>query len=163
MAGTSTIPTIVAGETAYEVTISWVDENNKEFSDSMRTKASPSDAEIQALVTDSQAGSNASAYKISTTVIWEGAKNKSNAASAVHESVADKVRYSLKDISSGGYIQTYMPAPLEVWVDTNNEVDITQATYIAWKAAVDAIKPTTHTPLNVEFVQYSQRNNAGSP
>ena len=160
---TSTIPTIAAGETGYSVTIHWIDENEKEYSDTFLTKASPSDAEIQTFVTTSQAGSNASSYKVSIATIWEGAKNASNATSAVHESVADKVRYSLKDLTTGAYIQAYMPAPLEAWVGDDNVVDISQATYIAWKAAVDALKPTTFTPLNVEFVQYSQRNSSTSP
>lgn len=163
MAGTSTVPTIVAGETGYFVTLSFIDDNEAEYSYSFLTKASPSDAEIQALVTDTQGGSNASLFKVETTVQWEGVKNASNATSAVHESVADKVRYSLKAIATKAYQHVYMPAPLEVWVGDDGIVDITQATYISWKAAVDAIKNTSFDPLNVAFVQYSQRNDSTSP
>ena len=160
---TSTVPTIAAGETGFAVSISWIDENETEYTDSIRAKAGITDAELQSLITAAQAGSNASSWKMEITTTWEGAKNAANATSAVHESVKDKVRYSLKDIATGAYTQAYMPAPLEAWVGDNNIVDITQATYIAWKAAVDAIKLAIFTPLNVAFVQYSQRNDSTSP
>ncbi len=160
---TSTIPTILAGETGYFLSISWIDENEIEYTDTIRVKANVSIAEIQALVDASQAGSNASSYRIEFSTSWEGAKSSGNATSAVHESVKDKVRYSMKDLATGAYEQAYMPAPLEAWVDAGNIVDITQATYIAWKAAVDAVKKAVFTPLNVAFVQYSQRNDSISP
>ncbi len=160
---TSTVPTIAGGQTGYEVGISWIDENEIEYTDSIRAKNGITDAELQALIDASQAGSNASSFKMTITTSWEGAKNASNATSAVHESVKDKVRYSLKDLATGAYAQAYMPAPLEAWVGDNNVVDITQATYIAWKAAVDAVKLAVLTPLNVAFVQYSQRNDSVSP
>lgn len=160
---TSTVPTIALGETGYLITISWIDDNEVEYADAIRVKAGVSDVEIQALITAAQAGSNASSYRVESSTVWEGAKNAANATSAVHESVKDKVRYSLKDIATGAYTQAYMPAPLAAWVGDNNIVDITQATYIAWKAAVDAVKLAVFTPLNVAFVQYSQRNDSTSP
>lgn len=163
MAGTSTIPTILAGETGYFVTIRWIDDNEKEYADSFRTKPNPSDAEIQALVDASQAGSNASSWKCEVGKQWEGSKNAFSAASAVHESVADKVRLSYKDISSGAYEQAYLPAPLEVLVGDNGLVDISQATYIAWKAALNAVVQSSFTALNTAFVQYSGRNESTSP
>lgn len=163
MAGTSTIPTILAGETSYLITISWIDDNEKEYSDSFRTKAAVSTAEIQAFVDASQAASNASSWKVEVATVWEGTKNAFSAASAVHESVADKVRLSYKDISTGAYAQAYIPAPLEVLVGDNGIVDITQATYIAWKASLDALVQSTFTALNTAFVQYSGRNESTSP
>lgn len=163
MAGTSTIPTILAGETSYEITLSWIDDNEKEYSDSFRTKAAVSTAEIQAFVDTSQAGSNASAWKVTTSTVWEGTKNAFSAASDVHESVADKVRLSFKDIGTGAYDQAYLPAPLEVLVGDNGIVDTSQAVYTAWKSALEAIVQTTFTALNVAFVQYSSRNDSTSP
>jgi len=160
---TSTIPTILAGQTGYNLAISWIDQNEIEYTDRLRVKAGLTDAEIQTLVTASQAGSNASSWKVTLETCWEGEKNATNATSAVHESVKDKVRYSMKDLSTGAYNQAYMPAPLAVWVTDNNIVDTTQATYIAWKTAVDAVKLAVFSPLNAAFVQYSQRNDSVSP
>jgi len=163
MAGTSTVPTILAGETGYQLTMSWIDENEKEFSSTFLTKANPSDAEIQALVTAAQAGSNASLYRVEATIAWEGAKAASNAASAVHESAADKIRLSLKDITTKAYARAYLPAPLEVLVGDGGVVDTSQAVYTAWRDAVLAVKLASFTGLNVEFVQYQQRNEQVTP
>jgi hypothetical protein len=163
MAGTSTVPTILAGETGYHITLFWIDDNEAEYSSTFLTKASPSDAEIQALVDGAQPCSNASLYKVETAVQWEGAKNAANAASAVHESVADKVRYSLKALATKAYTHAYIPAPLEVLVGDDGIVDTSQAIYTTWKAAVDAIKNVAFTALNVGFVQYTQRNDSTSP
>jgi len=160
---TSTVPTIAGGETGFFITISWIDDNEIEYADTFRVKSGVTNGEIQALIDASQAGSNASSYRIEMTQSWEGVKSSANATSAVHESVKDKVRYSLKDLATGAYMQSYMPAPLEAWVGDNNIVDVLQATYIAWKAAVDAVKPAVFSPLNVAFVQYSQRNDSTSP
>jgi hypothetical protein len=163
MAGTATVPSVAGGQTFNLVTLHWIDDNEKEYSHSFRTIDAPTDPQLQAFVDDSQALSNASSWRLEVTNIYEGAKDAGNAASAVHESVADKVRLSYKDISTGAYEQAYIPAPLEDVILDNNTVDITDALYIAWKAAVDAIKQTGMTALNVAFVQYQQRNDSVSP
>lgn len=163
MPGSTSIPTIAAGETGFTVTIHWIDDNEKEYASSFQVKSSVSDAELQTLVTKSQAGSNASSWKIELAVIWEGAKAASNAASAVHESVADKIRYSMKAISTKGYNHAYLPAPLEVLIGDNGIVDTTQAGYTEWRDAVNAIKLALFDPLNVAFVQYQQRNDSTTP
>jgi len=163
MPGTGTVPSIAGGQDFNLITIHWIDDNEKEYSYSMRTKDSLTDPEIQAFVDDSQAASNASSWRLEISEIYEGAKNASNALSATHESVADKVRLSYKDNSTGAYEQAYIPAPLEVLVGDNNIVDITQTAYTDFKTAVDAIRQVGMTALNVAFVQYSQRNDSTSP
>lgn len=161
--GTSTVPTIVAGETGYLITMTWIDDNESEYSSTLVTKASISDVEIQAVVDTAQLASNASLFRVEVTKQWEGAKDAANALSAVHESVADKLRYSLKAIATKGYTHAYIPAPLEVLVGDNGIVDITQAIYTNWRDAIDDIKLAAFTPLNVAFVQYSKRNDSTSP
>lgn len=163
MAGATTIPSIAGGSTFTQITISWIDDNGKEFSDALRTKGALTDPEIQAFADDNQAGSNASSWRLETAIVYEGAKSKANAASNVHESIADKIRYSLKDVATGAYAQTYLPAPLAALVDDENIIVTTDQLYIDWKAAVDAVKQANLTPLNVEYVQYHQRNATTSP
>lgn len=163
MAGTRTVPTILAGETGHLLTMHWIDDNEGEYSTSMRVKPAVSDAELEAIVGTAQLGSNASLWKTELTVQWEGAKNAINSDSAVHESVADKLRYSLKDIATGAYIQAYLPAPIKVLIGDNGIIDTTQAVYTNWKGDVDDVKPTTFTALNVAFVQYQSRNDSTSP
>lgn len=161
--GTKTVPTIVAGETGFLITMSWIDDNESEYSNSFVTKASVSDAEIQAIVDTAQLASNASLFRVEVTTQWEGAKDAANALSAVHESVTDKLRYSLKAIATKGYTHAYIPAPLEILIGDNGIVDTSQAIYTNWRDDVDDIKLALFTPLNVAFVQYSKRNDATSP
>lgn len=163
MAGTRTVPTIAAGETGYLMSFSWIDDNEAEYTSSMLVKANVSDAELEAIIATAQLGSNASMFKAELTTQWEGAKNSDNALSVVHESVADKVRYSMKDVTTKAYVQAYLPAPIEALVGDNGIVDITQTVYINWKDDVDDVKPASFLPLNVAFVQYVQRNDSTSP
>jgi len=162
MAGTKTIPAVASGQQYNLATIHWIDENEKEYSSSMRTKDAPTDPELQALIDDSQAMSNASSWRLDITEVYYGAKDAANAASAVHESVADKIRLSYKD-TAGAYEQAYIPAPLEDLILDNNVVDTSDALYTAWKTAVEAIKQVGMVALNVAFVQYQQRNDSVSP
>ncbi len=162
MASVSTIPAIAGGQQYNTVTLHWVDDNDQRYASSMRTKDAPTDPELQAFIDDSQAGSNASSWKFETTQIYFGARNKSNAEAFVHESIADKIRLSYKD-SAGAYEQGYLPAPLATLIDDDNLVVTAGALYIAWKAAIEAIKQVGMVALNVEFVQYLQRNDIQSP
>lgn len=162
MASSSTIPSIAGGQQYNTVTLHWVDDNDKRYASSMRVKDGMSDPELQALVDDSQAASNASSWRLEVTEVYFGARNKSNADSAVHESIADKIRLSYKD-TAGAYEQGYLPAPLAVLIDESNNVVTGNALYIAWKAAIEAIKQVGMVALNVEFVQYLQRNDVQSP
>ncbi len=162
MPGTKTIPAVASGQQYNTVTIHWVDDNDKRYASSMRTIDAPTDPQLQAFIDDSQAGSNASSWKLEVTNVYFGARNKSNALSAVHESIADKIRLSYKD-TAGAYEQAYMPAPLAVLVDDDNNVVITETAYTDWKTAVEAIIQLNMVALNVEFVQYLQRNDVQSP
>lgn len=162
MASSSTIPAIASGQQYNTITLHWVDDNDKRYASSMRVKDAATDGEIQAFIDDSQAASNASSWKLELTEVYFGARNKSNADSAVHESIADKIRLSYKD-SAGAYEQGYLPAPLAVLIDDSNNVVISNGLYTAWKAAIEAIKQVGMIALNVEFVQYLQRNDVQSP
>jgi len=163
MPGTSTIPNITGGETGYTLSLSWKDAEDGEFTDTIKTDATVSIAEIQALVDTAQAASNASSFKVSWTTIWEGAADSSNALAAAHESVFDKLRLSFKAIATGAYDQTYIPAPLTALILSGGVVDTANALYTAWRTAVTNIMQTGFTALNAGFVQNSKRNNSVSP
>jgi hypothetical protein len=161
--GTTTVPTILAGETGFLMTMSWIDENEAEYTSSLIVKSAVNATELQAIVDTAQLASNASLYRVELTTQWEGAKSATNALSAVHESVADKLRYSLKAVATKGYTHAYIPAPLKVLIGDNGIVDTSQTIYINWRDDIDDIKLAAFTPLNVGFVQYSQRNDSTSP
>lgn len=163
MAGTRTAPAITAAQTYDEVTFSFIDDNEGEYSNTIRIDTAATGIQVEALAAAVQAASNGSLFAVKRSSLWVGTKSAANAASAVHESVADKIRLSLKQLSSGAYEQAYIPAPLEILVGDGGIVDTTNVTYTAWRDAVLAVAPTNFVGLNAEYVQYSQRNDAVSP
>lgn len=163
MAGTATAPPVNGTPTTVEVSLHWVDDNNKRYSDNILVDPATVDADIEAYAQAAQAGSNASLWQVSINTQYSGVALASQADSAVHESVADKVRLQTKQLSSGAYNPAYIPAPVEILVAENNEVDISQVLYTTWRDAVQAILPTGFALLNVGFTQNTQRNDSVNP
>lgn len=163
MAGTRTAPDVTTAQTYDEVTFSWIDDNEKEYSSTLRVNTAATAVQVEALAAAAQPAANASLWKIERRQIWRGQKNAANADSAVHESVADKIRLSLTELATGAYEQAYLPSPLQILVGDAGVVDTTQVLYTTWRDAVLAVAPTGFIGLNAEFVQYSQRNDSVSP
>jgi hypothetical protein len=163
MPGTRTAPTIGGTPTNLLVSLHWVDDNNKTYANSILVDAASTDVQIEAIAAAAQAGSNASLWKVSIDNVYTGVPLASNADSAVHESIADKIRLQTKQLSSGAYNPAYIPAPLAVMVGDNNEVDITNGLFTTWRDAIQAVLPTGFALLNVGFVQNVQRNDSSNP
>lgn len=163
MPGTSTVPTIISGTTSELLSMSWIDNEDKEFTDSFLSKTGVLDSEIQSLIDTAQPASNASLWRVAHTRVWEGQSNASSAASNAHESVRDLLRLSFKDLSNNAYQQAYVPAPLTALITAGGDVDTANALYTAWKAAVIAAIRAGFDPLNVGFVERVQRNSSISP
>lgn len=161
--GTRTAPALTGSATKSMLSVSWVDAEDHEYSDSLIIDPAATAAEKEAYVATAVLGSNASAWKVTESSVWVGAKNKANSLAEAHESVADKIRLSYKDLTVDAYQQAYIPAPLTALVLEGGTVDVSAAIYTNWKAAITAIVPVSFTPLNVEFVQNTQRNDTLSP
>lgn len=163
MPGTRVAPTVDGTPTYLSLSMAWVDDNNKKYSNALLIDAAATDIEIEAVAVAAQAGSNASLYEINVGQVYQGVPLASNALAEVHESIADKVRLQTKDLTTQAYNPAYIPAPLEILVGENNEVDISQAIYTTWRDAVQAVLPTGFALLNAGFVQNVQRNESTSP
>lgn len=159
----STIPAIAGGANFVEMSISWIDNEEREYTETFKVDAASLATEKQAVLDAMQAASNASSWKCEVREVFEGVKNAANADAVAHESVQDKIRLSYKALASGAYLQSYIPSPLTVLVGDGGVVDTSQALYTAFKSAMDAIVPTGFTALNTEFVEYSGRNDSVSP
>ncbi len=160
---TSTIPAIAGGPNYEEVSLSFIDNEEKEYTYSVRIQGAATDVQLQAIVDAVNAATNASSWRLQRREVYEGAKNANNADAVAHESVADKIRLSYKDLATGAYAQTYIPAPLTVLVGDGGVVDTSNALYTAFKTAWDAVVLAGFSAINVEFVQYSERNDVVSP
>lgn len=161
--GTRTCPPITDGQTALIWSLGWVDSNDKEYSNSFLVKTAVTDIELEAVVATAQLASNASLFKAEKTYQWQGTRQKSNALDVAHQSIADKIRYSKKDLGQKAYVKAYIPAPLEELIDNENIVDTANVIYTNWRDAVDVAIAVAFVALNVEFVQYNQRNDTTSP
>lgn len=163
MPGTRTAPDVTLGETAMLFALTWVDDNNKEYTNSFLVNSAVTDIQLEAVSATAQLASNASLWKVQKIEQFEGQKNRAFAASATHESVADKIRYSLKNLATKAYTKAYVPAPLESLVSDDNTIETAELAYTNWKTAVDNAVASGFIALNVEFVQYNQRNDVTSP
>lgn len=160
---TRTAPAITGAVTSKMLSMSWVDTNDKEYTNAFLVDLAVTDAQMEAVVATAQLASNASCWKAVTEIQYVGAKSKANATDAVSQSVADKIRYSMKNLANKAYNKSYIPAPINALVTATGLVDTTNVIYTNWRDAVDASVASAFVGLNVEFVQYSQRNEATSP
>lgn len=160
---TSTVPAIAGGPNYTEMSLSWIDNEEREYTWAIRINGGATDVQKQAVLDAAQAASNASSWKVQLRDIFEGAKNAANADANAHESVQDKIRLSYKQLATGAYEQAYIPAPLTVIIGDGGIVDTDNALYTAFKTAVDTVILTGFLPLNTEFVEYAGRNDVVSP
>lgn len=160
---TSTVPAIAGGPNFTQMSISFIDNEEREYTESFKIDGTATAIEQQAVLDAINAATNASSWRVGVEQVFEGAKNAANADAVAHESVQDKIRLSYKALSSGAYLRSYIPAPLTALVGDGGVVDTSNALYTAFKTAMDDVVPTGFTALNVEFVEYSGRNDVVSP
>jgi len=94
-----------------EVSLRWIDAVGDIRSDATIIDAGATDVQIEAVAAAMQAASNASLYAIRVTDVYEGAKSKGNADSAVRESLQDNIVFHAKD-SGRVDRRSFVPAPL---------------------------------------------------
>ena len=163
MPGTRTAPTVNGTPQRTTLSMSWFDADEGETTVTQPYDPASSDTELEAVAADAQAISNASLFAIEVRQTYLGVGLASNALSDDYVSVKDVIRLSSRSADGNAYIRGYVPAPLGGLVYGNGSVLITDAGYIAWRDAFQAILPSGYALLNVGFVQNVARNKGGSP
>lgn len=153
MPGTRTAPAITGAPTFLEISLRWIDAVGDVRSDSSIIDAAATDIEIEAVAADMVSGSNASLYAVRVTEVFEGAKAKSNALSAVRESAQDNIVYHAKDTGRVDR-RSFVPAPLQALFVTDTETpDESDAVIVAIMAAWDAVWKGTFAGVSLRFTE----------
>lgn len=153
MPGTRTAPAITGTATFIEISLRWIDAVGDLRSDASIVAAAATDIEIEAVASDMQAGSNASLWAVRKTEVFEGAKTKSNALSAVRESAQDNIVYHAKDTGRVDR-RSFLPAPLASTFVTDTETpDESTTILIDIMAAWDAVWAGTFAGVSLRFTE----------
>ena len=127
-------------------------------SDASIIDAAATDIQIEAVAAAIVAGSNSSLYAVRLTEVFEGAKSKSNALSAVRESVQDNIVYHAKDTGRVDR-RSFLPSPIQAVFVTDTETpNDTNALLIAIMDAWDAVWGGTFNGVSLRFSERREIN-----
>lgn len=160
---TRTAPTVDGSPSRTTLSMEFYDADEGSTTVSQPYDPASTNAELEAVAAAAQAISNASLFAIHIQQTYLGVGLASNADSDDYVSVKDVIRLSSRSADGNAYIRGYVPAPHGGLVYGNGSVLITDADYITWRTAFQAILPTGYALLNVGFVQNVARNKGGSP
>jgi len=141
-----------------EVSLRWIDAVGDIRSDATIIDAGATDVQIEAVAAAMQAASNASLYAIRVTDVYEGAKSKGNADSAVRESLQDNIVFHAKD-SGRVDRRSFVPAPLAaVFVADTETPDEGDGLIVALMAAWETIWAGTFAGVSLRFTERREIN-----
>lgn len=151
-----TAPTVDGSGNFREVSFRWIDANNSRRSDTLRVAQDATDAEIEAIVADFAAKSNANLYRVDVTMVYNSVLQPSDAVEEPRESVNDNIVILFKD-SAGNARDFFIPAPLDsLFVGGTNNPDA--ADFAATIAALQAALEVAYEPVSLRFTERRRKN-----
>lgn len=153
MPGTRTAPAITGAATFREISLRWIDAVGDLRSDASIVDTAATNAQVESVAADMQLGSNSSLYALRLTDVFEGAKSKINALSAVRESVQDNIVYHAKDTGRVDR-RSFLPAPIQAVFVTDTETpDEADAVLVAIMLAWDAVWSGSFSGVSLRFTE----------
>lgn len=151
MAGARSAPTVDGSPTRKILTLRWIDHTGDFRSDSYVIEDAATDIAIEAFCTAMVAASNASLYEIKVADDYNSVPDSSNALEAVWENAKSNVVVQFKHPTLES-IRTFIPSPLEaMFVPGSDNVDPTNAVFLAVVTNFDAIVDVDYTAVGVRF------------
>lgn len=161
MPGTRTAPALTGSASYRAVTVSLIDASGDERT--VRLQPVPITvplADIETMVAELAAITNASIYKVTVLDVFAGTKNASNALSASYQSVFDNIVLLAKDAATTQAVNAFVPAPEDSLILSGDVVDTTNVDYTAWRDAIIAILPTAFSAVSVRFTERREKNDS---
>lgn len=151
-----TVPTIDGTGNFREVGIRWIDANNNRRADTLRVAQDATDAEIEAIVADFAAKSNANIWRVDVAMVYSSVMQPSDAVEEPRESVNDNIVILFKD-AVGNARDFFIPAPLDsLFVGGTNNPDA--ADFAATIAALQAALEPAFEPVSLRFTERRKKN-----
>lgn len=158
MPGTRTAPAITGSPTFLRISLRWIDAVGDVRSDSSLMDAAATDVQIEAVAAKMVAASNASLYEVDVSEVFKGAKAKSNALSAIRESIQNNVVYHAKDTGQVDR-RSFLPSPLQAVFVTDTETpDASDVLLTDVMTAWDAVWAGTFAGVSLRFSERREIN-----
>lgn len=153
-----TAPTVNGTPASYLVSIKWIDSSGDKRSDSFRLLAADYvDAEIESLVSELGARSNANLYAVGVEAEYAAVPSSGSAVDATRESVYQNIVIHLKN-SAGDSRRVYWPAPEAIhFVAGSDNVDVEMLNVQNIIGYAEAIF-TGYTAISVRYTERSEIN-----
>lgn len=158
MPGTRTAPTVGALTiTKSAATIHLIDASGDLHTESVYNAGDGlgDQAEIEALVLDYQAATNASIWKVSQTLEWEGDADPDNALALYRASVASGINLLFKDLTTLNQQTPRLIAPIAEVMQGNQDIPLLTAT--AMSNLITQYLAAALSTYNLKSAQYTDR------
>lgn len=160
MAGTRTAPTVaIANINKSLTTLHLVDASGDTFTEAIETPDLVSDGLVEAWASAYQAGSQASLWKVSQQIIYEGDIDPDNATSLQRSTVSEGVNLLYKNIATLKSQTPRLVAPIEAVMQGNQDIPLlTVAEFTALIGAINGIL-TGYNLTSAQFTGRRERRN----
>lgn len=129
---TRTAPTVDGTGTAYNTTLHLIDKSGDQWAENILSLAAPTSAQIEAWAAAYQAASQASLWKVTTMIIYEGDKDADNADVGQRNSVQDGVNLLYKNVTTLDTQTPRLVAPVAATMQGNQDIPLlTAAEFVA--------------------------------
>lgn len=140
-------------------TLHLIDASGDTISQAFVTVAPPSTALVEALADAYQAATQASLYKISQSVEWEGDADPDNADTDQRNSVSDGVNQLFKNLTTLRTQSPRLVAPIEAVMQGNQDIPLLSATQFSDLIVAELAILTGYNLYSAQFTERKERKN----
>lgn len=159
MAGTRTAPTFTAVPPFLRLTIHLVDASGDNFTDSTLINPAASDAEIEAIIAQYQASTQASVYKVTTQGEYTGDEDPDNAETDQRNSVKQGINLLMKNTANMGTFTPRVVAPIPAILQGNQDIPLLVSPLTDLVTAMLAVQPGTVGLTSMQYTERRERSN----
>nr|CRY94299.1 hypothetical protein [uncultured prokaryote] len=153
MAGTRTAPAVTGAATKRTISLGLVDASGDRYSEEEPVAVSAAAGDIEGLAASYQAASNASLYRVTSTLVWEGSIDPDNAVAAYRGSVAEGINLLYKNAELLARSQRLI-APIAEVMQGNQDIPLLTSDEMI---ALITDYLTLSTGYNLELAQFTGR------
>lgn len=141
MAGTRTAPAFTATATSRLASLSLIDASGDTYAESMNVAVGASAAALEAWAAAYAAGTNASMWRVTDTIIREGVSDPDNAVAAYRATIAEGINGSFKNLTTLNTFISRLVAPIPEVLQGNQDIPlVTSDEYAALVTAILALR-----------------------
>lgn len=159
MPGTRTSPLFTAAATSRLASLSLIDASGDTYAESMNVAVGATAAQLEAWAASYAAGSNASMWRVTDTIIREGVADPDNALAEFRGTIAEGINGSYKNLTTLDTFISRLIAPIAATMQGNQDIPLVSSTeYAALVTAILALR-TGYDLQTAQFTGRRERRN----